>query len=67
MSARKENAAISAGYVPRDEGVRITGIDIPFGDIFVLLLKVAIASIPVGIVVGIGYLILMLVFAAVIS
>jgi hypothetical protein len=37
----------------RRHGVVITGIDIGFGDLVILLLKIAFAGIPVGIVLGV--------------
>lgn len=36
-------------------GVRITGIDIGIGDLIVLMIKVAIASIPAGIIIMIVF------------
>lgn len=45
-------------------GTVIKGIDIPFGDLVVLLIKLALASIPAGLIVGIIYLMGVVVFTA---
>lgn len=38
------------------QGLKITGIDIPFSNIFFLLLQIAVAAIPVSILLGLlGY------------
>lgn len=44
----------TTGYRPSQTAVTITGIDIPFGDLVVLIIKLALASIP-------AYLLLMVV------
>ncbi len=65
---RMENYNKQVPWDPkRSTPVFITSIDIPLGDVFVLLLKIAVAAIPVGIVVGVGYLILTLIFAVGVS
>lgn len=62
----KPNAAISAGYKPSAPTTRviITDVDIPFGSLVVLMVKLVFAAIPAAIVAGIFYF---LVFAVILA
>lgn len=48
-------------------GVRITGVDIGIGDLIVLMIKIAIASIPAGIIIMIVFGIIGAIFGGVIA
>lgn len=38
--------------------VKVTGLDVPFGDVLVLVFKVSMASLAIGPVFGVAYLVL---------
>ncbi|HEX8209717.1 MAG TPA: hypothetical protein VF584_05980 [Longimicrobium sp.] len=46
-------------------GVRITGIDIGIGELIVLMIKVAIASIPAGIIIMVVFAIIGAIFGGI--
>lgn len=46
-------------------GVKIVGVSIPFGDLVTLMIKVAIASIPAGIIIGILWFVLTVILGAI--
>jgi hypothetical protein len=48
--------------VPADSRVRVVDVDIPFGSVFTLVLKVMIAATIIGIGLGLLYLMIMVLF-----
>ena len=49
---------------PKVEGVRITGIDIPFWDMVWTMVNISIAAIPAAIIVGLLLMLITALFAA---
>ena len=57
-STREPRRTAAASLRSEPDGVVLTGVDIPFGDLVFLLTKVALASIPAAIILaGIGFII----------
>jgi len=55
----------TAGPARQGGGVVITGVDIPFGDLVTLIIKVILASIPAYIILMIIMLIIMAIFGGI--